>query len=424
MPRVLERTVEIPVVPAYLPFLQPSRYKGAYGGRGSAKSHSVGDLLIERCLLRPGTRAVCVREIQQSLEQSVKRLLDDKIKAYNLERQFRVTNTHIDTPGGGIIIFQGMQSHTAMSIKSLEGYDIAWVEEAQSLSQTSLDLLRPTIRVPGSEIWATWNPNLPTDPIDSFLRSDPPPPDAIVIHTTYRDNPFLSDVLQKEMEWDRLRDPEKYAHVWLGEYARHSEARVFRNWTVEYFDTPPGTAFLFGGDWGFAIDPDVAIRGWVDNRRLYIDWEVYRVGCEIDDTPALFDSLGCNLQHVHDIDVERSVRKQTCQAMARGWEIVTDSARPETISYMQRHGYPRITGAKKGPNSVEEGVQFLKNYDIIVHPRCVHTIDELTMYSYKTHRLTGAIIPQLEDKKNHVIDSLRYMVERLRVPQEDSSLVW
>lgn len=424
MPRTQGRTIDIPIVEAFLPFLKPARYKGARGGRGSAKSHSFADLLIDHCIMSLGTRAVCVREVQQSLEQSVKRLLEDKIKVYDLGRQFRVRNTHIETPGDGVIIFQGMSSVTAESIKSLEGYNIAWVEEAQTLSQNSLDLLRPTIREPESEIWFTWNPRNATDPVDAFLCSTPPPPDAIVVHSTYKDNPFLSDVLRKEMEWDRSRDPEKYAHVWLGEYERHAEARVFRNWRIEYFETPTNAQFLFGGDWGFAIDPDVLMRGWVAGRSLFIDAEVYRVGCEIDDTPALFDSLGCTKQHVHDIDIDRAYRTQTCESMARQWEILTDSARPETISYMQRHGYPRVVAAKKGPNSVEEGIQFLKNYDIVVHPRCVHAIDELTMYSYKTHKLTGAVIPQLEDKKNHVIDSLRYMIEPLREPRPDGSLVW
>ena len=163
----------------------------------------------------------------------------------------------------------------------------------------------------------------------------------------------------------------------------------------------PSTNFLFGGDWGFAIDPTVLVRGWIEGKpggqprpKLFIDEEVYKINCEIDDTPALFDRIG--------------------NGMARQWPIVTDSARPETISFMQKHGYPRVTGARKGAGSIEEGIQFLKTFDIVVHPRCVHVIDELTMYSFKTHPLTDEIIPVLEDKKNHTIDSLRYMVELLR----------
>jgi phage terminase large subunit len=169
------------------------------------------------------------------------------------------------------------------------------------------------------------------------------------------------------------------------------------------------------------------VRGYVIGRTLFIDAEVYRVGCDIDDTPALFDGLACTRSHVHDINVDRLHRRwnsPNCSAHARSWTLVADSARPETISYMQRHGYPRIIGAKKGPGSVEDGVEFLKSYDIVVHPRCTHVIDELSTYAFKTHPLTGSVIPVLLDAKNHMIDALRYMLEPLRVEVADGSLVW
>lgn len=422
--RRLQKSLQNRIPPIFNAFQRPSRYKGAHGGRGSAKSWSFAAMVILRCLKRKGTRVVCVREVQKSLGQSVKRLLEDTIKRFELKSQFRILNNYIETPGGGVIIFQGMQDHTAESIKSLEGFDIAWVEEAQALSARSLTLLRPTLRKDDSELWFTWNPRWPTDPVDVLLRSDTRPPSAIVLKVNYYDNPYLPRVLRDELEWDQRRDIEKYNHVWLGEYERNSEARVFKNWRVDDFETPAEVAFLFGGDWGFATDPTVLIRMWVDEekRRLYIDDEVYKVGCEIDDTPALFDALGCRLEHTHDhqIDIEhRDWRRPTCQAMARQWQLVTDSARPETISFMQRHGYPRIVGAKKGPNSVKDGIEFLKNYDIYVHPRCVHTIDELTHYSFKKNPLTDQVIPVLEDKKNHVIDSLRYGIEPIRNPAVD-----
>lgn len=392
----MSATLRIDTARVFLPLLAPARYKGAWGGRGSGKSHAFADLLIERCLMRP-TRAVCVREVQRSLDQSVKQLLEDKIETFGVGREFRVLNTHIETPGDGLILFQGMQNHTAESIKSLEGYDIAWVEEAQSLSDRSLTLLRPTIRKPDSELWFSWNPRFPTDPVDAFLRSDQTPPGTVVVKATYRDNPWLPDVLREEMAWDQSRDPEKYAHIWLGDYERHSEARVFRNWTVEDFETPQDATFYFGGDWGFSVDPTVLVRCYIVGRKLYVDREVYRVGCEIDQTPALFDAI--DPDHV---------------GMARRWTIIADSARPETISYLQRHGYPKMRPARKGAGSVEEGVSFLQSYDIVVHPRCRHAIDELTMYSYKQDRLTGAILPVLDDRKNHVIDALRYAVEAVR----------
>lgn len=379
----------------YKPLLAEARYKGAHGGRGSGKSHAFAEALIERCLMRK-TDAVCVREIQKSLSQSVKKLLEIKIEALGVGRLFEVQEACIKCPHGGIITFQGMQNHTADSIKSLEGYDIAWVEEAQSLSQRSLDLLRPTIRKQGSELWFSWNPNEATDPVDALLRGAAIPPGAIVVAANYTENPWFPDVLRAEMEYDKRRDPDKYMHVWQGAYTRNSEASVFRNWIIEEFEAPKGTIFRMGADWGFSVDPSVLVRCYVDGRRLYIDYEAYMVGCEIDLLPDLFDRV----------------------PESRKWFITADSARPETISYMQKHGYPRINAAVKGAKSLEEGVEFLKSYDIVVHPRCKNAIDELTMYSYKTDPLTGKILPVLTDKKNHVIDAIRYACEAIRKTQQ------
>lgn len=383
--------IQIQTPRVYKPLLQPARYKGAHGGRGSGKSHFFAELIIESCLFRR-TDAVCVREIQRTLKQSVKKLLESKIRKLGVSDSFRITDKEIHTPGGGIIIFEGMQSHTADSIKSLEGFDIAWVEEAHTLSQRSLDLLRPTIRRPGSELWFTWNPDLPTDPVDSLLRGESPPPDAVVVEANYRDNPWFPKELKAEMEYDRARDPDKYAHIWLGEYRRNSEARVFKNWTVEEFERPAGTVFRLGADWGFASDPSTLVRCSVDGNRLYVDYEAYMIGCEIVNLPDLFDRV----------------------PESRKWFITADSARPETISYMRSHGYPKINPAVKGKDSVHDGVEFLKSYDIVVHPRCTHLIDELTLYSYKVDRLTGSILPILEDKENHMIDALRYALEGVR----------
>jgi phage terminase large subunit len=390
----MAKILRIDTPPVFAPLLDRARYKGAKGGRGSGKSHHFAEAVVERCLLQPGCRVVCVREIQKSLQESAKRLIDDKIAAFGVPG-FIPRASSIDTPGGGVILFQGMQNHTAESIKSLEGIDVAWVEEAQSLSQRSLDLLRPTIRKDGSELWFSWNPRRPSDPVDAFFAD--PPPDSVVVTANFDDNPWLPDVLRAEMELDRARDPEKYAHIWLGEYERHSEARVFRNWKIEAFDSPADATWYLGADWGFASDPTVLVRCRLDGRTLYVDREVYRVGCEIDHTPALFDTL-----------VPES------PGWARRWPLVADSARPETISYMRRHGYRNVTAAAKGTGSVQEGITFLQAYDIVVHPRCQHTIDELTLYRYKTDPLTGHVLPVLQDTKNHVIDALRYAIEPLR----------
>jgi phage terminase large subunit len=375
----------------YVPLLGPARYKGAHGGRGSGKSHFFGEMLIERSIMEK-TDAVCVREVQKSLKQSVKKLLEGKIEALNAGAYFDVQDAQIKSTHGGLIIFQGLQNHTADSIKSLEGFDIAWVEEAQSVSQRSLDMLRPTLRKPGSELWFSWNPSAATDPVDALLRCVEPPPGSVIVEANYMDNPWLPDELRIEMEYDKRRDPDKYAHIWLGAYQQNSEARVFKNWRIEEFERPAGTIHRLGADWGFSVDPSVLIRCDIEGNRLYVDYEAYMVGCEIVNLPELFMGVP---------DAEK-------------WPITADSARPETISHMQKNGFPKIRPAIKGAKSLEEGVEFLKSFDIIVHPRCKHLIDELTLYKYKEDPLTGAILPILEDKDNHVIDALRYACEGAR----------
>jgi phage terminase large subunit len=383
--------LQLEVAEVFAPLLGPARYKGAWGGRGSGKSHFFAENLIARSL-KEKVDAVCVREIQKSLAQSVKKLLETKIQDMDVGQHFRVLNTHIESQHGGIIAFQGMQNHTAESIKSLEGFDIAWVEEAQSLSQRSMDLLRPTIRKPGSELWFSWNPNAQTDPVDVLLRGENPPPDAIVVKANYKDNPWLPDVVKGEIEYDRKRDPAKFTHIWLGGYQQHSEARVFKNWQVEEFVLPPGTVYRLGADWGYAIDPSCLVRCAINGNRLYVDYEAYQIGCEIVNLPELFMAV----------------------PEAEKWPITADSARPETISYMRSHGFPKMNAAVKGAKSVEEGIAFLQSFDIVVHPRCEHLVDELTHYRYKTDPLSGAILPLLEDKNNHLIDSLRYACEGAR----------
>lgn len=214
-------TLRIETAPVFEPLLKPSRYKGAWGGRGSGKSHIFAEMLIEDALMNPGLRSVCVREVQKSLRESAKRLIEDKLKAFGLgEKQgFKILVDRIETPGGGVIIFQGMQDHTAESIKSLEGFSRAWIEEAQTLSARSLGLLRPTIRATGSELWFSWNPTRKSDPVDQMLRGPETPTDAIVVRANYSENPWFPSVLEQE-RLDCLRtQPDQYPHIWEGDYA-------------------------------------------------------------------------------------------------------------------------------------------------------------------------------------------------------------
>lgn len=232
--------LQIETAACFSPLLHPARYKGAWGGRGSGKSHLFAGLMIEEALMWPGIagegfRAACIREVQKSLKQSAKRLLEDKLSDFGLGEKdgFKVFREVIETPGDGLITFTGMQDHTADSVKSMEGFHRAWVEEAHSLSQRSLGLLRPTIRWEdesrnlGSELWFSWNPERPTDPVDQLLRGAKAPKDAVVVRANWSDNPWFPKVLDAERKEDLQNRPERYGHVWEGEYATVLEGAYY-----------------------------------------------------------------------------------------------------------------------------------------------------------------------------------------------------
>jgi len=250
--------VRLEVAPAFAPLLSPARYKGAYGGRGGAKSHFFAEQALIKCFIAPA-RIVCIREVQNSIRDSVRQLLVDKIQKLGLGSFFEVLEAEIRGANGSLIIFKGMQSYNAETIKSLEAYEIAWVEEAQTLSETSLDLLRPTIRKEGSEIWFSWNPRHRTDPVDVFFRKNPHP-EAVSVFVNWRDNPWFPDVLKREMEHDRKIDPDGAEHVWEGAYGAQEGAILARlvdqaeragrlNDTVEY--DPAGLPIEITSDIGF-----------------------------------------------------------------------------------------------------------------------------------------------------------------------------
>lgn len=384
-------SVEIPVAPVFEPLLEPARFKGTHGGRGSGKSWFWAGETVDALL--SGKNVLCIREIQNSIADSVKRLIEQRISDLGIEAYFTITDKEIACPmSGGVAIFRGMQNHTAASIKSLEGFDIAWWEEAQTASQRSLELLIPTIRKDGSELWFSWNPESEDDPVE-FLRKEPPA-GAIVIEANWSDNPWFPESLRADMERDRARDPDKYAHVWEGKYRNLSEARIFRNWQIGELTPPERVYWHYGADFGFANDPTAALRCCrIGPSILYVDHESGEVGCPVERTPHL-------LNKVPDF---------------HKWPSRGDSSRPETIDYLRRNGIPKMRPAKKGPGSVEDGIMFLQSFNIVVHPRCVNLAKELASYAYKTDRHTGEILPIPEDANNHWIDALRYAVERLHL---------
>lgn len=219
--------MDIEFAPVFRPLIEPSRYKAAYGGRGSGKSHFFADLAVANNI-KPGSRGVCIREVQKDLKDSAKLLIEDKIYQRGLAKHgFEPQRDLILTPGGGQIIFRGMNNYTADSIKSLEGFDWAWIEEAHTFTAKSLELLRPTIRKPGSEIWASWNPRFDTDPIDALFRADELPTGSSVVQANWSDNPWFPEVLEQE-RLDCLRlNPDQYGHIWEGEYVSIVDGAYF-----------------------------------------------------------------------------------------------------------------------------------------------------------------------------------------------------
>jgi phage terminase large subunit len=229
------RKLTIPTAEVFEPLIQPARYKGAWGGRGSGKSHFFAGKLIEDSLCEPGDHggqgllSVCIREVQRDLSQSSKLLIEQKLTDFNLSERdgFKIFHDRIETPGDGLIIFKGMKDYTAESIKSLEGFKRGWWEEAQVASSTSLSLLRPTIRAEGSELWFSWNARRKTDAVDVLMRGDGIPTGAIVVEANWRDNPWFTSVLEQERQ-DCLRDnPDQYNHIWEGGYISVAEGAYY-----------------------------------------------------------------------------------------------------------------------------------------------------------------------------------------------------
>jgi len=271
-------TLRREVARVYRPLLDQSRYKGAYGGRGSGKSHFFAEQIVVESIANPGLRSVCIREVQRTLAQSAKRLIEDKIAALGVGHLFGIFTDRIETPGGGLITFAGMQDHTAESIKSLEGVGRAWIEEAQTLSARSLALLRPTIRAADSEIWASWNPTRKSDAIDVFLRGSDLP-GAIVVKANWRDNPWFPAVLEDERKLDLERYPDRYDHIWEGGYAKALEGAYYARQLSE--------AAAQGRIGSVSADPLLPVRAFFDlggagaNADAMAIWIAQWVGREI-----------------------------------------------------------------------------------------------------------------------------------------------
>ena len=364
------------------------RFNVIYGGRGSAKSWTLADMLLSRGI-SSRKRYLCAREVQVSIKDSVHKLLADRIEYHNISHVYKVTDKSIIGLNGTEFLFKGLYRNIN-DIKSTEGLDGCWVEEAQSVSRPSLEILTPTVRKEGSQIFFTYNPTEETDPVhvDYNLKDRA---DTLKIEMNYSDNPWFPEVLRKEMEYDRNNDPDKYAHKWLGKCVMHSDAQIyFGKWRIEDFQSRDDVEFYYGADWGFSADPSCMIRNYVYDNILYIDYESWGYGVDIDRLPELFSKVPGSQENTS----------------------IADSSRPETISYMNRNGYPKMKSSIKGAGSVEEGISHIRSYkEIVIHPRCKHMIDEFRLYCYKIDKLTGLPTNKPEDKHNHGHDALRYSQE-------------
>lgn len=374
------------------PSLGQTRYRVLHGGRGSSKSWSIARVLLLLGIERP-LRILCAREFQTSIKESVHKLLSDQIELLGLEDYYEVQQGGIYSKINNTeFIFKGLH-HNVQEIKSTEGIDICWVEEAESVSQESWRVLTPTIRKPGSEIWVSFNPALPTDPTYIKFLGPKPPRRAIIKRIGWRDNPWLPKVLRREALELRRTDPEAYAHVWGGEpWMRSDEQILSGKWRVEAF-TPDASYGppLHGLDYGFAQDPTHFMRCYIKDKRLYIDAEERGIGWMIK-------TLVQRLDRYPDI---------------RRYVIRADAARPETSAELTALGF-KVFSAPKWSGSVEDGIEHLRSYDeIIIHPRCKGTIEDARLWRYKVDARTGDILPQVRDSNNHSWDAGRYALAPL-----------
>jgi phage terminase large subunit len=401
----------IPLLDRRMPDGTPIRYKCYFGGRGAGRSWNfaralVGEAFTEQHLI------LCTREFQNTIADSVKRVIETQIAAMKLDPWFRITETNITCRlTGSEFIFKGLR-RDIQGIRSLEGVTRCWVEEGQWTTNDSWLILDPTIRAPGSQIWVSYNPVDETDPTHQMFAIDEHRPhDALVRKVSYRDNPWFPAELERLRVRMLEQDPDAYDWVWEGECRKISAAAIFKdNYIVEGFEEPEKVdRYFFGLDFGFAHDALAAVRCYIHNDQLWITHEFYAIGVEIDDiAPALkggrSERNGAQFEGIPGIE---------------HWPVKADSARPETISYLARQGL-NVTAAEKWQGSVEDGISHLKGFrKIHVHTRCVNTAQEFRLYSYridakakdKHNPQPGDILPVPEDKHNHAIDATRYALD-------------
>lgn len=380
--------LRIEVLEQYLPFWHTEkRHILLKSGRGAGKSWAVAQYVIVKALEKK-YRILCTREIQRTIRDSVYKLLCDTIERYGLQDYFDIQRDRIISVSGSEIFFTGLWQHIN-EIKSMEGINICWVEEAQSISIQSLEVLIPTIRSISSKIFYTYNPYSQNDAVQIKLINSNRL-DTMIISTNYLENPYLSKEILAEAEYDKNSNYALYRHKWLGEFYELNEAQIFQGKYQMIEKIPETFDWLgYGLDFGYAEDPNVLVKLGVKGKDLYVLEE--RVGrkIEIDRMPEFLGEV-------------------------KGL-IVADSSRPELISHLRSKGY-KIIGAEKGKNSVLEGIEKIKNFNkIYIYKECEFSFNEFQTYSWKEDKVTGKIKAEPIDKDNHAIDAIRYALERYKV---------
>lgn len=395
-------TLRLEIPPKLIPVFAPAkkRYRVAHGGRGSGKTFTFAKMIAIRGAMYAshGERGIllCAREYMNSLSESSMEEIKYAIQSEPwLSSVYDVGEKYIRTKCGAIdFAFAGLR-HNLDSIKSKARILIAWIDEAETVSDIAWKKLLPTVRADDSEVWVSYNPETDGSPTDVRFRKTDLGDDGVVVEINHSDNPWLPDVLELERQRDLKNLPyEEYCWIWEGAYRTISDAQIFKGkYAVEEFE-PAGKGWhgpYCGLDFGFANDPTAGVKLWIKENTLYVEREAYKIGLEIDETAAYLE------QNIPDF------KKHVVRA---------DNARPETISYLKRKGIPRIKAVAKGKGSVEDGIEFIKSFDkVIIHPRCTNTAKEFRLYQYKVDRHTEDILPVPLDQNNHAIDAIRYALE-------------
>ena len=392
--------VQLQLPPKLIPvFTGKYRYRGAYGGRGSAKTRSFAKMTAVRAyqVAEAGGHGVilCAREYMNSLDESSMAEVKGAIQSEPwLAEYFDIGEKYIRTKNGRVkYVFAGLR-HNLDSIKSKARIILCWVDEAESVSESAWTKLIPTVREADSEIWLTWNPESSESATNKrFIETTPD--NSCIVELNWQDNPWFPEALNQERLNDFKYRPDTYDHVWEGAYLEITEAQVFKNkFRIAEFQHDESYGCPYHGiDFGFAQDPTTAVRCYIKDKTLYISDDCGKVGLELDNTSKYIT------ERIEDFE------RYVCRA---------DSARPESISYLKRHGLPRLCGVKKWKGSVEDGIEFIKSFDeVIIHPSCTATAREFRLYSYKVDKLSGDIQPVVIDAHNHYIDAIRYALEPL-----------